>query len=368
MLEDYFTQISLSQEYSPTQIGHAINIFQDAFPNLENSDIALFRVVPSQDEDNSTDKVREAFYQLMSHTSDIQVADLGNIIEGKTPKDTTSVMSYISEELLKMDVIPICLGSHLDQSEAIYHAFQKLEKPTEITLVSHCIPILEYELLHRICTSEPNYLLNMNSLAFQAQYIPKTALDTLENLNFGHLRLGSLKQNLELAEVYLRNAGLAIFDINAVQHADAPGKPTIQPSGLTSEEACQLAKYAGISDSNQAFFLSGYAKEKDKDGLTATLCAHILWYFVDGVTNRSDDLPETHQEFVKYRCDLDKDAEPILFLKSKKTQRWWMQIEHPSEPENKSNTLTFPCSYRDYQEAASGETPQRYLDALRKLA
>jgi hypothetical protein len=44
-----------------------------------------------------------------------------------------------------------------------------------------------------------------------------------------------------------------------------------------------------------------------------------------------------------------------------------MKIEHPAEPNNANLTLTIPCSYEDYQIAADGETPERYLNALQSL-
>jgi hypothetical protein len=80
-----------------------------------------------------------------------------------------------------------------------------------------------------------------------------------------------------------------------------------------------------------------------------------------------DDKPESHQDFIKYRCDFNYNNTPIVFIKSKRTSRWWMKIEHPAEPNNINLTLTVPCSYEDYQIAADGETPERYLDALQSL-
>jgi hypothetical protein len=44
-----------------------------------------------------------------------------------------------------------------------------------------------------------------------------------------------------------------------------------------------------------------------------------------------------------------------------------MKIEHPAEPENSDLAITIPCSYDDYMVAANGETPERYLNALKLL-
>ena len=48
--------------------------------------------------------------------------------------------------------------------------------------------------------------------------------------------------------------------------------------------------------------------------------------------------------------------------------RWWMSIEHPADPTNTQKKITVPCTYLDYQQAANGDTPQRYLNTLKKLS
>ena len=131
------------------------------------------------------------------------------------------------------------------------------------------------------------------------------------------MRLGQLKSNIEESELYLRDSNLTLFDINAIQYSDAPGKETINPSGLTSEEACQISKYSGMSDENQCFGLFGYLPLLDNNGLTAALCSQLIWYFIDGFYSRVNDKLENHQDFTKYRCDFNDHNNPILFLKSK---------------------------------------------------
>jgi len=84
----------------------------------------------------------------------------------------------------------------------------------EATLISSHLPLLEYELLNRICGIEPNYLGQLNALGFQAHYVPPKAMNMLENLNFGHQRLGQLKSRIEDSELYLRNSDFSPFLIS----------------------------------------------------------------------------------------------------------------------------------------------------------
>lgn len=366
MLQQYFTPILDNTTYKPYQIGACIQKYSSDFPEIHENSIVLFGIA---DKHKSTDSVRKHLYTLAANTAlEKLLVDIGDIQEGETPADTNAAIQSVTSELLASGAIPLLLGTHLDQGEALYKAFSTENTPVELSLISSHLPLLEYELLHRICTSEPNYLENINAIGFQAHYIPPRALDMLENLNFNHFRLGNIKTQIDEAELHLRNATLTLFDLNAIRHVDAPGTSIVQANGLTGEEACQLARYAGYSDSLRSYALLGYDASRDNDELTAALCAQLIWYFADGVISRVEDTPGAHTDFVKYRCDFSKDDVPILFIKSKRTARWWMTVEHPADPENTNETVTVPCTYYDYQQAANGETPQRYLNTLKKLS
>ncbi len=366
MLQQYFTPIEDKTIYKPYQIGACIQKYATHFPEIENKSIALFSI---QDKHGSADLIRKHLYQLAANTSfEKTVLDLGNIPSEKTPAETNLAIQTVTEQLLDRGALPLLIGDHLDQGEALYKAFEGRSEHVQLSLISSHLPLLEYELLHRICTSEPNYLDTINAIGFQAPYIAPNALQMLENLNFNHYRLGNLKTQLDETEIYLRNATLTLFDLNAIRHVDAPGTRVVQANGLTGEEACQLARYAGHSDSLRCYALLGSDASNDTSELTAALCAQLIWYFVDGVTHRVQDTLGTHEDFVKYRCDFSTDEVPILFIKSKRTARWWMSIEHPADPTNTQKKITVPCTYLDYQQAANGDTPQRYLNTLKKLS
>jgi hypothetical protein len=366
MLEQYFSKITLDQDYKPYELGSIIIKYCESFPEIENASIALVGI--TNKENSGSTYIRKELYKLVAQTTlEHKIIDLGDLTEGETPADTHNQIKKVAEALHSKNVVTILLGTSLDQGEALYQSFESLGDLIETTLISSHLPVLEYQLLNRICNYEPNFLQNINALAFQAHYIPPKALDTLENLNFGHHRLGALKQNIEDSELYLRNSSVVIYDINAIKYSDAPGTKKAQPNGLSGEEACQLARYSGLSDSTKCFGLFEYEPQNDTQNITAMTIAQIVWYFIDGYANRALDTPELHDEFVKYRCDIQDNQPPILFLKSKRTNRWWMQIEHPADPSKTNLQLTIPCSYIDYQLSADGELPQRYMNAIKRL-
>jgi hypothetical protein len=365
MLAEYFTPIHLSQEYTSHQIGSTIQQYDQEFPELVSGKVALITVVKNK-EDYS--QVRESLYCLTAQVGFTdKLIDLGDIISGNTPAETNAALEYVCQTLRKEGLSTIVLGNDINQGEAIYKSMEGHQNHLETTLISSHLPLLEYELLNRICTLEPSYLGQLNVLGFQAHYVPPKALDMLENLNFGHLRLGQLRNKLEDAELYLRDTDLVLFDINALKYTEAPAQKNINPNGLNGDEACQIARYTGMGNSNIGLGIFGYINEKDDTNLTAALISQMIWYYIDGIVSRVNDTPQLHTEFVKYRCDFSLDDAPLLFLKSKRTSRWWMTVEHPGYPENESMNLTIPCSYDDYIEAANGERPARYYQALKRV-
>ncbi|MBT6236144.1 MAG: hypothetical protein HOI49_08690 [Bacteroidetes bacterium] len=365
MLQEYFTPIKDNTEYKPYHIGSSIARYASLFPDLATKRIALFAI---RGEVNNQHAVRTHLYNLASNAAlENILVDLGDIPAGETPADTNSAIYTVALELMSKGIIPVLLTHSVDSGQALYQAFESANKQIELAWISAHLPLLEYELLHRIIAHEPNYLQNLSAIGFQSHHIPPKAMMLLENLNFDHYRLGEVNNQIDDAELYLRNASLTLFDLNAVKHTDAPATQQVQANGLTAEQACQLARYAGASDTLQSFALLGYHSDKDHTELTAALCAQIIWYLADGVLSRKQDTPQLHTEFTKYRCDFSNEDVPILFIKSKRTGRWWMQIEHPAYPENIDKRITVPCTYHDYLEAANGDTPQRYLNALKKL-
>ena len=114
-----------------------------------------------------------------------------------------------------------------------------------------------------------------------------------------------------------------------------------------------LTRYAGMSTSLNSFGIYGYLPQQDVDDLTAKQIAQMLWYFVDGKNRAKQEAAiEDRGNFNEYHCSFTEVE--TVFLQSKKTGRWWMQL-----PDNKF----IACSYKDYLLASSNEIPERWLRA-----
>src|SRR3546814_12147787 len=56
----------------------------------------------------------------------------------------------------------------------------------------------------------------------------------------------------------------------------------------------------------------------------------------------------------------------VVFYKSNRSGRWWMQIPYPEQHSRNDRFHLVPCSYRDYQQASSGEMPDRWWKTYQK--
>jgi hypothetical protein len=142
------------------------------------------------------------------------------------------------------------------------------------------------------------------------------------------------------------------FDIASIKNSDAPAS-ACSPNGFTGEEACVLTRYAGMSSSISSIGIYGYDPSQDIKELTALQIAQMLWYFIDGKNkSRQEALLHDKSSFNEYHtvfAEID-----TVFIQSKKTGRWWMQLP---------NKKMIACSYKDYLFASNNEIPERWLRA-----
>jgi len=108
--------------------------------------------------------------------------------------------------------------------------------------------------------------------------------------------------------------------------------------------------------------------ECDSNSQTSQLVAQMIWYFIDGFYNRTNEYPIVNdREFVKYMVDLEETEFELVFWKSKRSGRWWMQIPETGNSKYERHQL-IPCSYADYQLACNEEIPERWMRAFEKVS
>jgi hypothetical protein len=91
---------------------------------------------------------------------------------------------------------------------------------------------------------------------------------------------------------------------------------------------------------------------------------------MDGFYNRKSDYPSrTSADYIKFHVVLQEEKYEINFYKSKKSDRWWMEVPYPPTKGLKFERHTLlPCSYKDYEMAVNNEIPDRWWQTYQKLA
>ena len=180
------------------------------------------------------------------------------------------------------------------------------------------------------------------------------------------IRIGDVRQAIYLTEPLFRDSDAAIFDISAVRQSDAPGTAIPSPNGFYGEEICLLSRYAGISDNLKIFGLFDVNPEVDIRFQTTSLAAQILWFFLEGFSQKQYETPvlsnSNSGRFTKYHVRITDLEDDMIFVKSNLTERWWIELSD----ENNVN-IYIACSHDDYLKANRNEVPDRWVKAANRL-
>ncbi len=373
-------------DFFRSQIGATLRVYDEIFPDLEEEkpDLALFGVLDDRMAignagcDDAANAIRKHLYPLYQGEYKLKLADLGNIKAGETVTDTYAAVKTVCEELIRSGIIPIIIGGGQDITYAQYLAYEKLEQKVEVAVVdsrfdldqenTESAPLNSQTYLNHIILHEPDYLFNLNNLAYQTYFVSKESIAMYDKLYFTAVRLGMIADQVGQVEPVIRAADMLSFDINAIRFSDAPGSAHATPNGLFGDEACQLCRYAGMSDKLTSVGFYEYNPTLDNREQTAILVAQMIWYFIEGFYNRKHDAPLLPKSaYITYRTTVHNDAYELVFIKSKKSDRWWMQVPYSGSQSVNERYHLVPCRYEDYQIAVGGEMPDLWWKTHQKL-
>jgi formiminoglutamase len=378
------TSILIPEELNALQLGSIFTIYKESgdFPDLENADIAIIGIAESRNSVNNegcmyaSNAVRKYLYKLFSGEFNARVLDLGDIKAGHSSEDTYYAVRTTVDALVRRNIIPMIIGGSQDLSYPQFLGYKELEQTINIVSIDSMFDIGNPDedinsnsYLGKIILHQPNYLFNFSNVGYQTYLVDPHSLKMMERLFFDVYRLGQVRDKIEEAEPIIRQADMITFDITAIKNSDAPAHPNASPNGFYSEEACQMMRYAGMSDKLSSIGFYELNPEYDINGKTAHLLAQMIWCFLDGFYNRKNDFPSrSNQDYLRFHVVLE-DKYDINFYKSKKSDRWWMEIPYPSHKELKFERHTLiPCSPKDYDMAMNNEIPDRWWQTYQKLS
>ncbi|MDX2003130.1 MAG: formimidoylglutamase [Chitinophagales bacterium] len=358
--------------------GAQVTFYEGLGLDLECHDLAIIGVGEERGTEGNAgcgraaELLRDELYNLVRNEAPLRIIDLGNVKLGEKMMDTYYALATVLEELMMNKVTPIVIGGSHDLTLAQYMAYEKLKKQVNLVVVDERIDLQDVDavitdenFLGRLLTYEPLMLHHYTHIGYQSYFTDSKSIATLEKLNFDCIRLGDMRKNMEEAEPLVRDADLVSFDISAIKMGDAPGHRLASPNGFYGEEACQITRYAGMSDRVSSLGLYGFNPTFDHQRQTAQLLAQMVWYFVEGYYNRKGDNPvEDHREYLKYIVDFKEGEYELVFWKSKKSDRWWLEV--PAPPGKKHKPKLVSCSYADYQTAVKEELPDRWIRAYER--
>ena len=355
---------------------------QDNFPDLSDTDIAIFGVSEDRNSVNKegcafgADVVRKHLYRLFTGNEEVKIADLGNIIQGHSVDDTYFAVTNVVAGLVMNGIIPVIIGGGQDLSYAVYRAYEQLGQIINIVAVDPMFDlgkdsgeIDSRSYLSKIILHQPNYLFNYTNVGYQSYFVDNDAVDLMNKLYFDIYRLGNVRENMDDVEPVVRNADMLSIDISSVRSADAPGNGNAIPNGFNGEDLCRIVRYAGLSDKLSSIGFYEYNPAYDPREQTAMLLSQALWYFLEGYYQRKDDYPaRARDQYVKFHVKIQDHKEEIIFYKSKKSERWWMEVPVETDLMTKyERHYMVPCSHRDYQDAMDNNIPDRWWQVFQKM-
>ena len=355
---------------------------QDNFPDLSDTDIAIFGVSEDRNSVNNegcafgADVVRKHLYRLFTGNEEVKIADLGNIIQGHSVDDTYFAVTNVVAGLVMNGIIPVIIGGGQDLSYAVYRAYEQLGQIINIVAVDPMFDlgkdsgeIDSRSYLSKIILHQPNYLFNYTNVGYQSYFVDNDAVDLMNKLYFDIYRLGNVRENMDDVEPVVRNADMLSIDISSVRSADAPGNGNAIPNGFNGEDLCRIVRYAGLSDKLSSIGFYEYNPAYDPREQTAMLLSQALWYFLEGYYQRKDDYPaRARDQYVKFHVKIQDHKEEIIFYKSKKSERWWMEVPVETDLMTKyERHYMVPCSHRDYMDAMDNNIPDRWWQVFQKM-
>lgn len=240
----------------------------------------------------------------------------------------------------------------LKQIESIFHNLEAIPIFIGFPLKLSVLNLYENNSQSAVISPKINRLIeNLNCpisfLGTQAHLINNS------NPNIKNIKgIGSIREDIKSAEPILRAASTLIVDMAALRFSEAP-LLSLNPSGLFTEELCQLLKYGGISDEICSYFFS-WNPEIELDQYHLDLIAQKIWYLLYGLSIRDWSKSGTRIDTRSFVVYDDEHEFELNFIQNVKSGKWWVK--------KLDDEKLIPCSYEDYVLSSNNKVPQHILE------
>jgi formiminoglutamase len=348
-------------DYDDFQIGAHVG----RLSNLSSSENSPMIVLMTEgDEPSVYHDFRKALYLMSVNFPKGSFIDLGSVKGGAVG------ITEVVDQLQQKGILSIVISRDGHLPHALLRAYSTAGRPIHLSLAESRI---DYNwqrsenrpyLLDKLIPYYPQQLSRLSYLGYQSYFVDDRVLKLLRMMHFETHRLGMLRNSIAEVEPIVRDSDIFGLNISALAYTDAPAAKDVNPNGFTAAEACQIARYAALSDRISAVGFYGYSPSEDIKGLTALLLAQMVWYVIQGFQQRRNEFFLVPEELIRYEVHLSGDALPIAFFKSPKSERWWFYVAPAQNSAKLDPEGLISCSYEDYLKTCSGDVPDRILNAL----
>jgi len=305
---------------------------------------------------DAPDAVRKYLYRLCGDFRNVKIVDFGNINvqNGQSPATPIAdVVSILVEAGKKVVIIgggdscnlPIVKGmsqsigkinmvkidslltlsgmNEIETSGGLLSNFDEIEKIKQVD----CIDVLGYQ----------TYLCSDDRIA------------RADDQKICFTRLAMVQDNVQNIEPLLRDNDFFSISARVVRNSDMPSCVAM-PNGLYGEEACHLAKLAGLSDRSSVFYISDVYAQNET---SLALSAQIVWHYLHGIDHRYNDYPTN--DIRNYRKSILFDTRTnteVKFYNNPLNGRWWVEIP------GRDTSRIVSCKESDYEAMAKREVPE----------
>jgi hypothetical protein len=371
---DYFRPVDenaldFANSQNSNQFGIKIGINgRDDFESYSKSDVVFFSISeyrfknPLKKSFNADKDFRKKLYGLYYGDWNINIYDLGSLINGKEVSDTIFAIEKIIEFFIKNKTFVITIGGSQDLTLNFYNSIKKCLNSINLVTIDNQLDFLKNttikdSYLSNIIMDDHNKLNQFSNIGFQKHLASIAEIDLIKKMKFEALSLGKIKSNIKEAEPILRDSNFISFDIKSIKSGDINNAHQY-PNGLTSHEFCTLSRYSGLSSKSKviSFF------ENWDFLILNSLLAESIWYTIDGFSSRFEENPlEINDDFMTYHIEVDNYK--FKFYNSIITDRWWVEFINEELISIENNIIS--CSASDYNNCKNSIISERILTRLK---
>lgn len=178
--------------------------------DLSGFNIVLFGATDERNTDNvgcgeGPEKIRQELYHLAWNFGGLKIADLGNLIPGKTIRDSYSALRDIVSCFLSKNLTVVLIGADQDLSYGLFNAFPQ-EKLVNVVAVDSKFDLTkDGNDFNASCwlneVMKNSNLRNVSFVGYQTYFVGEELLNYSEEHCYDNLRLGQIRENIEQANL-----------------------------------------------------------------------------------------------------------------------------------------------------------------------